>query len=179
MRYVALLRGINVGGNTTVAMPQLKACFEAAGCQDVSTYINSGNVLFSDDRPTDELETLIEAALLARFELPLRIVLRDYAAIKQICATVPADWTNDSEQKTDAIFLWDEINNAAILDKVAINPSIEHVRYVGGALVWNIGRHNATRGGSVKLIKTDLYRHMTARNINTVRKLERLMAAFA
>jgi uncharacterized protein (DUF1697 family) len=44
-----------------------------------------------------------------------------------------------------------------------------------GALIWNIGRENVTRGGGVKLIKTDLYKQMTVRNINTVRKLNELM----
>ena len=46
-RYVALLRGINVGGKNLIRMPALKAAFEAAGFEDVSTYIQSGNVLFS------------------------------------------------------------------------------------------------------------------------------------
>jgi uncharacterized protein (DUF1697 family) len=73
------------------------------------------------------------------------------------------------------MFLWDEIDNKDILDKVVIKPDIENVLYIDGALVWNIGRENVTRGGGVKLIKTDLYRHMTVRNINTVRKLNEMM----
>jgi uncharacterized protein (DUF1697 family) len=44
--YVALLRGINVGGKNLIKMPELKACFEVAGFQEVVTYIQSGNVLF-------------------------------------------------------------------------------------------------------------------------------------
>ena len=45
--YVALLRGINVGGSNLIRMPALKACFEAQGLRDVATYIQSGNVLFT------------------------------------------------------------------------------------------------------------------------------------
>ena len=45
--YVALLRGINVGGKNLIKMPALKACFEENGFEDVATYIQSGNVLFS------------------------------------------------------------------------------------------------------------------------------------
>jgi uncharacterized protein (DUF1697 family) len=44
--YVALLRGINVGGKNLIKMPELKACFEVAGFQEVVTYIQSGNVPF-------------------------------------------------------------------------------------------------------------------------------------
>jgi uncharacterized protein (DUF1697 family) len=46
-KYLALLRGINVGGNNIIKMVDLKACFEKMGFLDVSTYIQSGNVLFS------------------------------------------------------------------------------------------------------------------------------------
>jgi uncharacterized protein (DUF1697 family) len=51
-RYVALLRGINVGGNRIIKMEQLRAIFTAAGARDVETYIQSGNVVFSHPRPT-------------------------------------------------------------------------------------------------------------------------------
>lgn len=175
MVYVALLRGINVGGNSKVAMPKLKAAFESAGCENVSTYINSGNVIFSDARPAKELVPLIEKTIAQDFSLPIRVVLRDLKNITKLCETIPAGWTNDTGQKTDVLFLWDEIDSKDILDKIVINPKIENARYIAGALVWNIGRENITKGGGVKLIKTDFYRHMTARNINTVRKLRELM----
>jgi uncharacterized protein (DUF1697 family) len=48
--YVALLRGINVGGKNKMEMARLKATFESAGMKDVTTYINSGNVVFTDNR---------------------------------------------------------------------------------------------------------------------------------
>lgn len=51
-RHVALLRGINVGGNRIIKMADLRAIFEAAGARDVETYIQSGNVVFGHDRPT-------------------------------------------------------------------------------------------------------------------------------
>ena len=62
--YVALLRGINVGGNNIIRMTALKACFETLGFQDVSTYIQSGNVLFSTaESDTVKLTAKIETAL--------------------------------------------------------------------------------------------------------------------
>jgi uncharacterized protein (DUF1697 family) len=175
MVYVALLRGINVGAKTRVEMLKLKAVFESLGCEHVSTYINSGNVIFSDSRAAKKLAPLIEKAIEKKFRLPVRIVLRDLKNIQKLCKEIPASWSNDQEQKTDVLFLWDEIDSPNILDKVVVKPEIENARYIAGALVWNIGRQNVTRGGGVKLIKTDFYRHMTARNINTVRKLYELM----
>lgn len=175
MVYVALLRGINVGGRTKVEMKRLKACFETLGFEDVLTFINSGNVIFRDDRTSHTLVPLIEKAIANEFNLPIRIVLRDFSNIQLLCRKIPEGWTNNLMQKTDVMFLWDEINNKDIFKKVVVNPKIENARYIDGALVWNIGRENVTRGGGIKLIKTDVYKHMTIRNINTVRKLQELM----
>ena len=49
-KYIALLRGINISGKNKVSMPLLKVAFEELGFLNVSTYINSGNVLFSSDK---------------------------------------------------------------------------------------------------------------------------------
>jgi uncharacterized protein (DUF1697 family) len=175
MVYVALLRGINVGGKTKVEMPRLKAAFEDLGGEDVLTYINSGNVIFRDKRPATDLAPLIEKAINKEFGLDVRVLLRSATNLKKLTQEIPSSWTNDGKQKTDVMFLWEEIDSPGILKKVVINPQLENVRYIDGALVWNIGRENVTKGNGVKLIKTDLYRHMTIRNVNTVRKLYELM----
>lgn len=175
MKYVALLRGINVGGKTKVEMTRLKALFESLGFKDVQTYINSGNVVFSYESKPKELVPLIEASIEKEFGLQVRVVLRTAANIAKLAKDIPSEWTNDKEQKTDVMFLWGEIDNKDILNKLKINPEIEKVAYIDGALVWNIGRKHVTRGGGIKLIKTELYKHMTVRNINTLRKLNSLM----
>ncbi|MDB5166385.1 MAG: hypothetical protein JWM37_457 [Candidatus Saccharibacteria bacterium] len=156
-------------------MPRLKQLFEKAGCTDVATYINSGNVIFSEDRLASELTSFLETALEKEFGLTLRVLLRDKAAIDGLCHQIPDNWRNDIEQKTDVLFLWAEVNDPSIIDKVKFKPDIENVRYVDGALVWNIARQDANRGSSIKLIQSDLYPFMTIRNINTVRKLQTMM----
>lgn len=175
MVYVALLRGINIGGRSKVEMPRLKQVFEAAGCQNVVTYINSGNIIFSDERLAAALVPLLEKAILNEFGLAVRIVLRDYPNIHALCKAIPSDWTNDSQQKTDILFLWPELDNPHVIDSVLHDPAVENVLYIDGALVWNVGRENITRGSGAKLVKTDLYQHITVRNVNTVRKLQSLM----
>lgn len=174
-KYVALLRGINVGGNAKVEMPRLKSVFEKCGCQNVQTYINSGNVIFDDSRLADKLAAQLAGAIQAEFKLSVPVVLRAEPNITMLAKKIPADWLNDKIQKTDVMFLWDEIDNQQILSKLSINPAYENALYLPGALVWNIDRRHAVRGGIIKLIKTELYQKMTVRNINTVRKLARLM----
>ena len=70
-RYVALLRGINVGGRNKVPMADLREAFESAGYGDVGTYIQSGNVVFSASTSQAALEGALEPMLEARFGVPL------------------------------------------------------------------------------------------------------------
>ena len=175
VKHVALLRGINVGGNNKVEMPRLKKVFENLGCSEVVTYINSGNVVFTDGRSTHELAQLVTKAIKQEFGLDVPAVVRDQQSIADLCKKIPLKWTNDGQLRTDVMFLWEEIDNKEILKKVKINPEIERLLYCEGALVWNIGRQNVSRGAAIKLINTDVYEHMTIRNINTVRKLNDLM----
>jgi uncharacterized protein (DUF1697 family) len=73
MVYVALLRGINVGGKNKVEMKRLKAVFEAAGMESVRTYISSGNVIFSSSiRSKARLAKLLEEAIAKRFRFKSR-----------------------------------------------------------------------------------------------------------
>ena len=66
--YLALLRGINVGGNNVIRMADLKRCFEGCGFENVATFIQSGNVVFSaDDGEVKEVTSRIESLLSRRF----------------------------------------------------------------------------------------------------------------
>lgn len=90
--YVALLRGINVGGRNPIAMPALAESFRDAGFHDVRTYSQSGNVLFAADPAADpELETAIEATLLNRFDTPILAVVRSRDELAATIAAAPAD----------------------------------------------------------------------------------------
>lgn len=176
MVYVALLRGINVGGNAKVEMAKLRQMVEGLGLKSVKTYINSGNVIFEASKTSDdELVKKIERAIAKEFELNVPVVVRSLEQIEQVCRAVPQSWTNDSHQRTDVMFLWPKFDSKDVIQSVKINPSIERVKYVGGAVVWNIERKYVTRGYGGKLIGTELYKHMTGRNINTVRKLFEMM----
>lgn len=175
MVYVALLRGINVGGNNKISMNELTIALNELGFKDVKTYINSGNVLFEDERDPESLVAIIEQSINDSFGLQVPVILREKENIGEICNKIPTKWTNDSFQRTDVMFLWDEIDTDDIMKLFTINPGIEKVRVLPGALVWNIPREHVTRGSGIKIISSDVYRYITVRNINTVRKLYNLM----
>ena len=173
--YVALLRGINVGGNTKVEMIKLKALFERMKFTNVSTYINSGNVIFSTDQTRETLASHIEASIEKDFGIPIRVVVRDAKQITNIVAKVPESWTNDVEQKTDVIFLWKEVDSPNVLKEILTNPEVDTLSYIDSAVIWHIDRAHYTQSAMHKFIGTPIYKQMTARNINTVRKLKQLM----
>lgn len=177
MKYVALLRGINVGGKSRVEMSRLKELFGKLGCENVITYINSGNVIFEDARTSKEVETLLAGKLAQEFGFAIPLIVVTEATIRAICNKIPSTWTNDTEQRTDVIFLWDEINNEDIKQKVPYKPEIERMLFLDGAVVWNIDRKYVTKGSVIKIINSDIYKYITVRNINTVRKVYSLMSS--
>ena len=123
MRYVALLRGINVGGNAVVSMKDLKSCFERLGLRDVTTYINSGNILFSDSRTSvSALAEHIETGIKKYCRMDIRVVVKSKDDIARICEALPEDWVTDKTMRTDVMFLWDDVDSPEVIAQIAINP---------------------------------------------------------
>lgn len=178
MVYVALLRGINVGGKNKVDMKQLKAAFEDAGMTSVRTYINSGNVIFSSSsRSRARLTEVLEDAIDRTFGFGVGVLVRDLTSMRAIVKALPGTWVNDATMKCDVMFLWDDVARASVVKELSIKPEIEDLKYVAGALIWRVDRNSVTRSGQMKLIRTPLYKRITIRNCNTTRKLLELMEA--
>ena len=176
MIYVALLRGINVGGKNKVEMRKLKATFEEAGMSNVATYINSGNVVFTDNRrKAPKIASVLEEEIAADLGFEIKVLIRDFPGIKKVTKAIPKNWTNDSTMRCDVMFLWEGFDRKDILKELTIKPEIEDVLYVPGAVIWRIDRTNVRKSRLFKIIGTDLYRGMTIRNCNTVRKVAEMM----
>ena len=176
MVYVALLRGINVGGKNKVDMKQLKAAFEQAGMTSVRTYINSGNVVFSSAlRSRSRLVEQLEEAIADSFGFHVRVLIRDRKAMRAVGDALPKSWVNNASMKCDVMFLWDEAARPSIVKELPLRPEIDEVKYAAGAILWRCDAKKVTRSGLMKLAGTALYKQMTIRNCNTTRKLIELM----
>jgi uncharacterized protein (DUF1697 family) len=177
MIYVALLRGINVGGNNKVEMKKLKTTFELLGFTNVVTYINSGNIVFEDMLQEQAvIVTEIEKAIKKDFQMEIKVLVRDFENIAAICKELPATWTKNESMRTDVLFLWEKYDRPDIMDQLQINP-VDNVKYLPGAVLWNIEDKNYSKSGMLKLMGTAIYKNMTIRNVNTVRKLHQIMAS--
>lgn len=87
--YIALLRGINVGGKNIIKMAELKRAFEEIGLCEVKTYIQSGNVLFKSNEEEELLRKKIEMKIEENFGFSIIVILRTIAELEQIILNCP------------------------------------------------------------------------------------------
>ena len=179
MKYVLLLRGINVGGNHRVPRSEFQVVLEGLGFHDVVIYINSGNAVFTSD---DEVSAnTVQAALEKQFGFTIPTLVLPAEKVRTIAAAIPPEWTNDvphpdkSGQKSDVLYLFDNINTPDIIEKLGHKSEVETMIYVDGAVLANITRKNQAKGSLQKLVGTKLYAQVTVRNIATARKLAELV----
>lgn len=176
MVYVALLRGINVGGKNKIDMKLLKETFVRTGMQSVTTYINSGNVIFTDMKHTKaEITDLLEAAIFRDFQLNIKVLIRSLNDFEHIMKVLPEAWKNDKDMRSDVLFLWEEFDRETVINELNIKPEVDTVMYVPGAILWTLDKVNITKSGLNKFIGTDVYKKMTVRNVNTTRKIYEIM----
>src|SRR5436190_2117013 len=126
MKYVALLRGINVGGNNPIKMAALKICFEELGLRDVATYIQSGNVVFTVSGRPAEIAWRLEDAVAATFGCRTSVVLRSEKEMAAIVGRAPEGFgTLPEKYRYDVIFLNALLTAGAALAKAATRPGVD------------------------------------------------------
>lgn len=193
-RYIALLRGINVGGNTMVKMADLKAVFENCGFENVITYINSGNIAFdsplqkaarskgisvssphaSKGSLESDLASKIETAIENAFGKRIPVMIRKQSAINGILANNPFDSEFESHKEMHVLFMREEMP----ADKQAqlLGQQTENERFgVRGREIYchlKLGFADSILGKS--FIEKKLKVAITARNWRTVERLASL-----
>lgn len=159
-------------------MAALAETFRGLGFDDVRTYLNSGNVIFSAPSTAEAtLARTIERAIEDGTGLPVSVLVLDDTAVRSIVTAIPASWVTDATVRTDVLFLWPDVDEPGVLERLPRNLEVDDVRYTPGAVIWRIDRVNANRSREARLVGTPLYKRMTIRNANTTRKLHELLTA--
>jgi uncharacterized protein (DUF1697 family) len=171
MKCIALLRGVNAGNRRRVEMKKLKTLFESLGYANVSTYINSGNVIFNSSKKQDAISEEIGSCLKKYLEFEIQTLVKTEKQIKEIANAIPKEWQNDSVQRTDVAYLFESIDSSRTLDEFPVKKEYLDIRYTKGAIFWNVDRKNVNKSQLNKLIGHPLYQMMTIRNVNTARFL--------
>jgi uncharacterized protein (DUF1697 family) len=178
MNYLALLRGINVGGKSMIAMSELRTALQDAGFQHVRTYIQSGNVLVasSANAATARLAAKIESAIQKTFAMNVGVAVFSEKEWQEVVQQAPQWWGRDKEWKHNLLALLPGTEPADVIDAMAaLNPSIERVAAGRHVVYQSLSSKVAGRTTSSKLPSHSIYRRLTVRNYNTTQKLAELL----
>lgn len=175
MKFIALLRGINVGGHNKIAMPELRSCFERLGFEDVVTYINSGNVIFtSDELDAVKLVHLCERAIESQFGFRVVCAVISANELTEALKHAP-QWWNKGDAKHNAIFVIAPMKADKVVDEVGeTQPLYEQVAAYHPIIFWSAPLKTFSRTRYSKIVGTKLYQSVTIRNANTTHKLAEL-----
>jgi len=177
--YVALLRGINVGGKNPIKMTDLRACFEEQGFRDVSTYIQSGNVVFGSNvtRVADLVHT-IERMLAAGFDYEASVAVRSRTQMRAVVERAPAGFGADpSTYRSDVIFLKPPLTARAAMKGIYIREGVDQAFAGTGVLYFSRLTSRASQSQLSRIVGTPIYQSMTIRNWNTTTKLQQMVDA--
>lgn len=176
IKYIVLLRGVNVGGKNKVSMLKLKELFEQNGHQDVITYINSGNIFFSSDITNEKkLKEEFEAIIVNEFQLNIPVMIITANDLLSAFDHAPSWWGQDKDSTHNAIFIIPPATFLDVYKEVGeINPAYEKIDHYGNVVFWSAPIKTYSRTRWSKLVSSSLYDSITIRNINTFRKISRL-----
>lgn len=177
-RYVALLRGINVGGKNKVPMTDLREVFETAGHAAVSTYIQSGNVLFRSPTSGAVLEKEIEAALEERFGVPLVVVVRSLRQVRTVVEKAPPGFGSEPDTfHSDVVFLRAPLTPAQAMAVVKLRDGVDQAWAGNGVVYFQRLSAQRTKSRMGQIVGTPEYKLMTIRSWKTTTTLHALLAA--
>lgn len=175
MRFIALLRGINISGKNKISMQEVKSALDEKGFADVKTYLNSGNVIFSDD-DTDvvKLAERIHVIILETFHLEIPVFVISQDELKCLLSKAPSWWGRDSKDIYDnLIFAIAPHSIETVADKIG-EPSaeLEKVQICGNAAFWSFDRKlYAKANWWKKTAPPGIGEMITIRTANTLRKI--------
>ena len=174
-RYIALLRGINVSGKNKIVMSELKARFMELGYTAVSTYLNSGNVIFSSDiDDCDVLSGTIKEMIKNKFELDIPVFIISQIELEDILNNAP-DWWGDGNKEIydNLIFMFPSISYDKFYEEVGnLKEEYEKASHYKNAIFWSFRRQEYQKTNWWReTASSKVSDKITIRTANTVRKI--------
>ena len=181
MKFIAFFRGINVGGKNTVKMSELSQLLIGLGFQNVKTYIQSGNVIFSSDMEQRLLPPMIEQAFAGRFGFQSTVVIRSDTEIANIVDSLPfgaGEIEQDQNETPDVEHIYIYLSDGS-LDTEKINQLCASYN---GKDRFHIGKREvyllcfqSIRDSKLASLLTKLPQQLTARNFKTMKKISLML----
>jgi len=177
VRYVALLRGINLGARNKVSMAYLRDLFASLGGEDVSTYVQSGNVIFSSSTATSKMAEAVEERLKLDLGLEVPVIVRSRAQLTKILTANPFAAAENEPTKLHVTFLSGTPDRAGARELKALDHGTDRFHIVGREIFAHLPNGYAGTKLTNALFEKHLRVTATSRNWRTVTKLAELASA--
>lgn len=175
-QFVALLRGINVGGKNKLPMADLRHACEALGFSHIQSYIQSGNLAFDASQSGAAIETRLEAAIAKSFALDVPVVVRKSTAWRKIIASNPFPGATADRPAQVQLFLAKRNFPKPVVRAIAERAAHGERVAVGGGALWvdfpnGIARSKLTSA----FLDSATGTVVTGRNLKTVQKVSDML----
>lgn len=175
MKYIALLRGINISGKNKISMSELKLELENNKYQNVTTYLNSGNVIFESSIDNKKIiMNDIYKIINNKFNLKIPVFIMTTSELEDILNHSPNWWGTDNKKIYDnLIFIIPPAKYKEVYDTIG-EPSndIEKIEEYNNSIFWSFDLNNYRKANWwIKTASTDIKDKITIRTANTMRKL--------
>ncbi len=166
-KYIAFLRGINVG-NIRIKMPDLQNAFHSMGFENAETFLQTGNVVFESEKSISEIKVTLEKGLSETFHYQAFVLLYEFTALADIIKKYPFE--KDENNHAYVIFVEGEI---ILKELMAIADGIEEEITEGNTvLYWKVPKGESLTTPFAKITAKAKYKSTTTvRNINTLEKM--------
>ena len=178
MEYVALLRGINVGGNNKVVMSELREQIVDEGYTNVRTYINSGNLLFEAEASREDVAQRVEDLLARRYDFPIRVALLTAQDYLEELHNLP-DWWHGKVARRDALFYTRGLDRDHVRERIEAMELGDEAVHVGEhAVFWGKFDEKSFLKTAYhkRLLREDFYSQVTIRSGSTVEKIAAILS---
>lgn len=178
MKYVLLLRGINVGGKNKVKMDELKQHLSDLGFTEIASYINSGNLVFNSEKETEGVKESIREMLAEKYGFEILFALATAEEYKKTVESLPDWWKSGKLARRDVLFFTDGVTEAVVMECIGkMSLYNEIICSSGIAVFWGkIDEKEYAKTAYHKyLLAEDFYKKVTIRNGNTVQKILALL----
>ena len=174
MKYIVLLRGINISGKNKIAMNELKNVLESNNYSDVITYLNSGNVILTSDNNKEYIVDDIKTLIKKKYNLEIPVYVTSHLELKDILEHNPNWWgMNNKEIYDNIIFIMPPISSKDVFDSIG-EPSkdIDKVEEYNNIIFWSFDLNNYKKSNWWKRTATELVKdQITIRTANTMKKI--------
>ena len=168
-KYVAFLRGINVGGHN-IKMAELKTCFESLGFHSVVTVLQTGNVVFEISTDPTHLKLTIEDELIKKFHYSIRVQVYSFDRLKNILTNNP--FTCDDSHHNYVLFFENNLEKQLVSEAYELNSNVDSIQAGNGVIYWRVPIGLTLSSNFSNYLTKAKYKNFnTNRNIKTLQKI--------